>query len=261
MAQNAFDESLIQQYARDGYLLVRALFTPAEMQRLLDFARYDPALQAAAYDRLDASGRSTRLALWNDADDSLYSVFSRSTRLVDRAEQLLGGEVYHWHTKMMLKEPKVGGAWEWHQDYGYWYHNGCLYPWLVSCLVSADRATRANGCLQVLRGSHELGRIDHIRVGEQTGADGERVAQAVERHELVYVEAEPGDVLFFHCNLLHRSDANLSTDPRWSLIACYNAARNSPYKESRHPHYSRLERIGDGAILAWEPTPREPNAN
>jgi hypothetical protein len=28
----------------------------------------------------------------------------------------------------MQKEPRVGGAWEWHQDYGYWYKNGFLYP-------------------------------------------------------------------------------------------------------------------------------------
>ena len=43
-------------------------------------------------------------------------------------ELLLCDEVYHYHHKMVLKEPKVGGAWAWHQDYGYWYDNGCLFP-------------------------------------------------------------------------------------------------------------------------------------
>jgi len=41
---------------------------------------------------------------------------------------LLGEEVYHYHSKMMLKEPQVGGAWEWHQDYGYWYKNQFMFP-------------------------------------------------------------------------------------------------------------------------------------
>ena len=63
-----------------------------------------------------------------------------------------------------------------------------------------------------------MGRIDHGKTGEQTGADMERVNAALERMELVYVEASPGDALFFHSNLLHRSDQNRSPDPRWSLI-------------------------------------------
>jgi ectoine hydroxylase len=251
MPARTFTTDELALYDRDGYLLVRGLFDARETAGLLDFARNDPRLQAEAYARKDSTGLETRLALWNEPTNDLYGLFSRAPRIVDRMEQLLGGEVYHWHTKMMLKEPRVGGAWEWHQDYGYWYHNGCLYPLLASCLIAVDRADRENGCLQVLRGSHRIERIDHGRTGEQAGAAAEQVAAAVERHELVYVEANSGDALFFHCNLLHRSDANRSERPRWSLICCYNAARNSPYKESRHPAYSPLAKTSDDAIQAW----------
>ena len=94
-------------------------------------------------------------------------------------ERLLGGEVYHYHHKLILKEPLTGGAWEWHQDYGYWYNNGCLFPLLASCLIAIDRATGENGCLEVLQGSHLIGRIDHGKVGDQTGADLERVEAAL----------------------------------------------------------------------------------
>jgi len=238
-------------YEQDGYLLLRGLFDREEMQTLLDYARSDQTLAASAYDRKDASGAATRLALWNHPGEDLYGLFSRSPRIVDRVEQLLGGEVYHYHTKMMLKEPYVGGAWEWHQDYGYWYHNGCLFPLLASCLIAVDRANRENGCLQVICGSHLMGRIDHGKAGEQTGADMEHVEAALARMELVYIEAEPGDALFFHCNLLHRSDQNRSSNPRWSLICCYNAARNDPYKESRHPRYTPLSTVSDMAIKEW----------
>jgi ectoine hydroxylase len=248
-----FDPPELARYQHDGYLLVRSLFDAQEMQILLDYARRDPALAAGAYGRKDATGMETRLALWNEAGDDLYSMFSRSPRVVDRMEQALGGEVYHYHTKMMLKEPRVGGAWEWHQDYGYWYHNGCLYPLLASCLVAVTRANRANGCLQVLRGSHHMGRIDHGKTGDQTGADMERVNAALARLELVYVECEPGDALFFDSNLLHRSDQNRSDEPRWSLICCYNAARNDPYKDSRHPRYTPLAKVGARAIKEWKP--------
>jgi ectoine hydroxylase len=241
----------VAQFHRDGYLLLRRLFDGQEMDALLGYARNDPGLMAAAYDRKDASGAATKLALWNQPREDLYGLFSRSPRIIDRMRQLLGDEVYHWHTKMMLKQPLVGGAWEWHQDYGYWYDNGCLYPDLASCLVAVDRATRENGCLQVLRGSHHIGRIDHGKTGEQTGADMERVEVALRRHELIYVECEPGDALFFHSNLLHRSDQNRSANPRWSIICCYNARHNDPYKESRHPRYTPLEPADDDAIRAW----------
>jgi ectoine hydroxylase len=103
----------------------------------------------------------------------------------------------------------------------------------------------------VIRGSHHMGRIDHGKVGEQTGADMERVTEALARMDLVYINAQPGDALFFHANLLHRSDQNHSPRSRWSLICCYNAARNNPYKESRHPRYEPLVKVADTAIKDW----------
>ncbi len=198
--------------------------------------------------RRDGEGGVVRLAVCNELPDNIYSAFVRCRRVVDTMEKLLGGEVYHYHHKMILKEPRVGGAWEWHQDYGYWYDNGCLFPDLASCMIAVDRATRANGCLQVLKGSHLMGRMNHGRVGDQTGADTERVQAALGRLEKIYCEVEPGDAIFFHCNLLHRSDRNSSDAPRWAFICCYNAASNDPYKESRHPRYEFLEKWRDERI-------------
>ena len=96
-----------------------------------------------------------------------------------------------------------------------------------------------------------MGRIDHGKTGDQTGADMERVEAALARLELVYVECEPGDAIFFDSNLLHRSDANTADEPRWSLICCYNARRNDPYKDSRHPRYTPLSKVGDEAVRNW----------
>src|SRR5258708_1256874 len=101
-----------------------------------------------------------------------------------------------------------------------------------------------------------MGRIEHGKTGDQAGADLERVEAARQRLELVYVECEPGDALFFHCNLLHRSDQNRSPNSRWSLICCYNAARNDPYMESRHPRYMPLAKVADSAIKQWGPAER-----
>lgn len=245
------------QFRDDGFLIVEGLFDAEEMDLLRKIARADHRLDREAAGRRDGQGGVVRLSLRNELSDDIYSAFVRCRRIVEAMERLLGGEVYHYHHKMILKEPIVGGAWEWHQDYGYWYHTGCLFPYLASCMIAVDRATEQNGCLQVLRGSHHLGRIDHVPVGDQTGADPERVAVALERLERVDCLMEPGSAVFFHCNTLHRSDQNHSPDPRWALICCYNAARNDPYKESRHPRYSPLEtwpdvRIKEVGRRQWE---------
>jgi ectoine hydroxylase-related dioxygenase (phytanoyl-CoA dioxygenase family) len=200
--------------------------------------------------RADGAGGTSRLALRNDLDDAtIYSAIVRSRRVAGTMTDLLADEVYHYHHKMMLKEPRVGGAWEWHQDYGYWYNNGCLYPDMASCLIAVDRASRENGCLQVIRESHKMGRVEHGRVGDQTGADLARVEAALERLELVHCEMEPGDALFFHGNLLHCSAQNRSEHPRWSLICCYNTRHNDPFiRDGKHPNYSRLEQWPDARV-------------
>jgi len=238
----------VVQFECDGYLVMEGLFDKEELELMLGAAKEDRLLHQHAFGRKDAEGRESRLALWNHPGDDLFGIVSRSRRIVDAMEQLLGGEVYHYHSKLMLKEPLVGGAWEWHQDYGYWYQNGCLFPLMASCLIALDPATRANGCLQVLKGSHHMERVEHGRFGDQTGADPERVQAARARMQHIYCEAAPGTGVFFHGTLLHASDANTSPHPRWSLICCYNAARNDPYKDSHHPRYTPLSKVPDSEI-------------
>ena len=241
-------DAQVLQYHEDGFVIVRQMFDGDEIDLLGRSAREDHELDRHAFGRADGEGGRVRLSLWNHPGEGIYGAFARCESVVGSMEKILGGEVYHYHSKMIMKEPRVGGAWAWHQDYGYWYQNGVLFPWLSSVMIAVDAATRENGCLQVLQGSHHCGRITHVLTGDQAGADRERVDQLVERLPLVYCETEPGDAIFFHCNLLHRSDQNRSERPRWAMICCYNAARNDPYKESHHPRYTPLKKVPDDVI-------------
>jgi hypothetical protein len=248
MPSGPLTDQQVADYRRDGFVLAKQFFDADEIRLLGQAAREDRALDQHSFGRNDGEGGTVRLSLWNHPGDSIYGMVARCEAVVSSAEKLLDGEVYHYHSKMIMKDARVGGAWTWHQDYGYWYQNGVLYPLLTSAFIAVDPATRENGCLQVIRGSHDLGRIEHVLTGEQAGADRERVDEILKRLELVYVEMDPGDTLFFHCNLLHRSDRNRSEHPRWSMICCYNAARNDPYKESHHPRYTPLYKVPDSAI-------------
>ena len=97
--------------------------------------------------------------------------------------------------------------------------------------------------VQILKGSHKAGRVDHIRVGEQVGADPERVELLGNILELVYLELEPGDAAFFHSNLLHRSDQNSSPRRRYGYLVCFNRADNDPVYVHHHPKYTPLIKV------------------
>jgi ectoine hydroxylase len=236
------------EFSDNGYLLIDCFLDADETRLLQEACRKDATLQSHAMAVRDSEGRRTNLSLWNHPGDDIYGVIARSERIVDASEQLLGDEVYHYHSKLSAKQPRVGGAWEWHQDYGYWYKNGCLFPDMLSVFIAVDPCTVQNGCMQVLRGSQRLGRIDHGFAGEQTGADRDRVEQIAQRLDLVNCEMSPGTALFFHCNLLHCSGPNNSDDPRWGLICCYNTRHNDPVITHHHPGYTPLHKLPDSAI-------------
>jgi ectoine hydroxylase len=231
----------LAHYRERGYVLARGLFDLEEIALLRRGIQEDLA------ESRDDNGNPIGMADWNEPGDGIYGMFARCERLVNSVELLLGGEAYHYYSRVVMKEARTGVPFPWHQDYAYWYYYGVLRPLLVSAFIAVDPATRANGCLQVIEGSHHCGRLDHHIAGERC-ADRERVAEILQRMPRVDVEMEPGDALFFHCNLLHCSDPNNSDLSRWSLICVYNAARNDPYCESRHSSYTPLNKVPDQAV-------------
>ena len=101
--------SQIGQFHADAYLILLEYFPRKKMDLLLAVARADQALEKNAKDRLDSEGR---LSLRCDLPECAYSAYVRHRNIVEPMEQLLGEEIFHYHHKMMLKEPLVGGTWE-----------------------------------------------------------------------------------------------------------------------------------------------------
>lgn len=252
-----FDESFevtqeIQtEFEANGYIIVRSIFSPEEITLLRSALGSDDGVKSHAYE-LSATehGRKIHMCLWNQPGNDVTGMAARSEKIVGTMEKLLGGEVYHFTSKLIMKDARTGGKHIWHQDYGYWYNNGCLFPDMGSVFIAIDKCTRENGCLQVLKSSHKFGRIDHISVGGQTGADMERVNHLMKRLDLVHVELEPGDALFFHCNVLHTSSRNDSDQNRWVLISSYNRASNDPVDAAPFSQYTSLQKVPNDAIEA-----------
>jgi len=245
----------IAVYHDQGYLVVKNFCSKAEIDKLYGTAVNDNAMLNNALDLNDQSGKKTKLSLWFTPGNDVFGYLTRSEKMITAVQQLLGDKarVCHFHSKLMQKEPKVGGAWEWHQDYGYWYKNQFMFPdELISVMIALTPANKENGCLQVIKNSHKIGRVNHGFAGEQVGADMTMVNNALKTMELVYSELEAGDALFFHSNLLHRSEANLSDQPRWSIISCYSLQSNLAYNETSTSWKTPVNVVPDEAILEWE---------
>lgn len=255
MKHHTLSPGEVKSFNKDGYVVVKGFCSQEEVDLLLGTAVNDDAMRKNALDLNDQTGRKTKLSLWFTPGKDVFGYLTRSKKMVNGVSQLLDSDapVCHFHSKLMQKEPKVGGAWEWHQDYGYWYKNQFIFPdQLVSVMVALTHANKENGCLQVIKGSHKLGRVNHGFAGEQVGADMTMVNNALKTMDLVYCDLQPGDALFFHSNLLHRSEANLSEHPRWSIISCYCSQSNIAYNETSTSWRVPVEVVPDEAILQWE---------
>lgn len=254
----------VAEYHQKGYLIVRNFLTQDEVLKLHGIAIEDDAMRKHSFDLNDQSGKKTKLALWYKPGNDAYGLLTKSKRMINSVHQLLDGEapVCHFHSKLMQKEPKVGGAWEWHQDYGYWYKNEFLFPeQMMSVMIAITDANKENGCLQVIEGTHKMGRVEHGFAGEQVGASQHYVDLALKTMPLVYVELKAGDALFFHSNILHRSEANTSEHSRWSLISVYNRSSNVPYNEPSGHSTMPVEAVPDEALLQWQTTGLGDNAD
>jgi ectoine hydroxylase len=245
------DSKHLALFQRDGFVVVPRFFSEPEISPLREACRIDPSIGGRLRAVADSTGNAQEVIEWTTFSDDYLGVVPRLARLIEGAEALLGKPVYHWHSKLSMKAPHALGRWDWHQDYPYWYDEGCLSPDMLTCMIAVDRTTRANGCVNLIAGSHKYGRIDHVRIGASSGCDPQRLELIKRNSPPLPVEMESGDACFFHCNTLHASAGNSTDSPRTLLHCTYNAIENSPFIEEgqEHHRYRPFEKLPDTALL------------
>lgn len=250
----------LDAYERDGFVVMRELFQVAEVTPLLEAYREDPTVRGALYGLLDKAGAPHPICIWTELADDVIGMMPRIERLVDNTELLLGEPCYHWHSKLTVKPPRNRAHITWHQDYTSWYDDGVMFPQLLTVGIAIEPATRHNGCLQLVPGSHRLGRLSF-------GEDFDfRVEKAKETLGVVDCELDTGDAVFFHCNTLHGSTSNETDTSRLMLLASYNASSNQPFADARGDNqrgafmniafeerrFKPLEKVSDTVLLDHE---------
>lgn len=140
-------------------------------------------------------------------------------RFVMAASQLLGNvPVRFWHDQIFWKPPKQGGVVAWHQDYSYWTRTKPVAH--LTCWCGLDDATKENGCLQYIPGSHRWGLLPKtVIAGELQGIkDFLNDEQKKQLEHPQFAEVKAGEAIFHHSLTLHGSGANTSSRPRRAFV-------------------------------------------
>ena len=228
-----------KQYDEQGFLLVKGLFEPAELEpwrrRFQDIVEGRvPAAERMlvmkdvmiAKGVVEAESKLAAVAKIQDfhQDPVLFDGYCRSPKLLRYVEGICGPDIKSIHNMLINKPPGVDGRHPLHQDLLY-------FPFrpadeIVGTWTALDPATRENGCLVVVPGSHKGELLEHENPGWEyvnflyVGAKG-----AGEATQRVHLEMEPGDTVFFHPLLLHGSGRNRSPGFRVAISAHFASAR------------------------------------
>ena len=100
------------------YYHCRSLLNGEELKTVKQLLEQDEEIARHSYGRDDGHGRTSRMCLWHHPGEDITGMVDRCEKVVNTMGDLLGGEVYHYHTKLIMKEAHTGGSFVWHQDYG-----------------------------------------------------------------------------------------------------------------------------------------------
>ena len=140
------------------------------------------------------------------------------------------------HNCVMTKFPKYSSITGWHQDIRYWHFD---LPELISVWIALDREDESNGALKLIPGSHKMdfGRGDFDK-DWFFREDNEKNKLLLEKK--VSVELNRGDLLFFHCRLLHSANQNLSNKVKLSPVFTYHRSSNQPIEGTRSARFPSI---------------------
>ncbi|MCC7050103.1 MAG: phytanoyl-CoA dioxygenase family protein [Alphaproteobacteria bacterium] len=234
-------------YWEHGYAILRGLFTKAEMAEIQAETRriYAEGLKHHAsyrdhnvyYEILPEAFAGKRYVLqahWMSWISPIFEKLRRDPRYLTALEPLLGNDIKQPAQQIHWKPPGANlTGYRFHQDLRFRERNGAYRDLMTAWLntgLAIDPATRANGCLRVVRGSHKkgyLGLSDDGPLMKGATQDAELQQAGLDLKDIVDVELEPGDLAIWGLLTVHGSDANRSAMDRAFAISGYVQAHNS----------------------------------
>lgn len=248
-------ETQIRDYHETGFLILDNLFTKEEIYGLQESINtIDNTPQPNIIREKNGAVRSVFAPQkFKKEFDWLY----KQERLILPTQQLLDDtSIYLYQYKLNNKRAFKGGAWEWHQDFPFWHiDDGVKNATMLSVMILFQDTDYAQGPLMFIPQSHKTGIAnfqhkahlskDKIVLENSLNGDlkftvhNDLITKMVDQNGMTAGIGKIGTAIFFHPNVYHASNANISPYDRNTAIVTYNSTSNLPEdrKENNRPDY------------------------
>lgn len=150
----------------------------------------------------------------------IWHTFQAGENMLSVVRHFLGDDIIVKFNSVFVKPARTGAATPWHQDNGLW-RDGETEPF--NAWMALDPATKENGCMQFIPGSHKTEIVPHVMYEDSIHGElpRERVTEMIDQYGVEHQELAPGDVVCWHSNLWHYSPPNPSPNSRIAIAGVW----------------------------------------
>ena len=232
----------LQSYERDGFLAVDRIIGEdevalyhAELERLVT----DPAIRADERSIVEPQSQEIRSVFEVHKISEIFAQLVRDERVVGRARQILGSDVYVHQSRINVKPGFGASGFYWHSDFETWHaEDGLPNMRTVSVSIALTENHDTNGGLMIMPGSHNtfLGCSgatpkDNYKKSLQMQDAGtpsdEALTKFASRHGIKLFTGKAGSATWFDCNCMHGSGDNITPFPRSNVFIVFNSVENT----------------------------------
>ncbi|MFF4283397.1 ectoine hydroxylase [Streptomyces kronopolitis] len=232
----------LQAYEREGFLTIEELISPAEVERCrveLDRIVNDPVIRADERSIIEPKSEEVRSVFEVHRISKVFAALVRDERVVSRARQILGSDVYVHQSRVNVKPGFGASGFYWHSDFETWHaEDGLPRMRAVSVSIALTENFETNGSLMIMPGSHKtfLGCAgetpkDNYKKSLQMQDAGTPSNQALStlanRHGIRLFTGKAGSATWFDCNAMHGSGDNITPYPRSNVFIVFNSVENA----------------------------------
>jgi ectoine hydroxylase len=241
-ADGPLDADTLQHFEDTGYLLIDELVTAdelEEMRRELARLSVDPTVRADERTIVEASSQEVRSVFEVHTTSPVFRRIATDPRVVGRARQILGSDVYIHQSRVNFKPGFEGKEFSWHSDFETWHaEDGMPTPRAVSVSISLTDNYSFNGPLMIMPGSHK----SYISCVGETPQDNYKsslvmqgagtpdkgtLTRFADEFGIDVLEGPAGGAIMFDSNCMHASNGNVTPFSRSNVFIVYNSVENA----------------------------------
>ncbi|MEV6831398.1 ectoine hydroxylase [Amycolatopsis sp. NPDC051102] len=241
-ADGPIDAATLANHETKGYTVVDDLLSVGEVQTYWqELVRLSADRELARDERVITEAKTGEVRSIFDVHEisDLIAELVRDPRVLDRARQLLGSEVYVHQSRVNYMPGFKGTGFYWHSDFETWHaEDGMPSPRAVSCSIALTDNYPFNGGLMIMPGSHRTfvqcagetpddnykSSLKDQRVGVPSEDD---ITKLAAEHGIDQFTGQAGSALWFDSNIMHGSGNNITPYPRSNIFLVFNSVDNA----------------------------------